>query len=345
MATTSDKPDDRYPDSEGPFAGPGNSFPLNTAARVRSAWSRIHQAKVIANHSAAEIAEIRTKINAAAKKFGITLPEHGDGGGSVSSLERMVTAGAVEIRSSGAARKTVGGYAARFGARSREMSFGFERVDSGFFSEQAKAAFPNTMARWNHEPTLLLGTTSSGTLRLSVDSIGLDFSVDLPECRADLFELIGRGDVANASFCFVAAPDGGDSWSYENGSPVRTLLRCAQLVDVAPVGGSSLAAYPSATVALRSLARHCDASEEEIRALADRDELRKLFCDSRRTLTVEQAQARVEALRRPASGRPTLSPQMQMLHLYMMGRRWPVPPASRQARELARLRNDIRASW
>ena len=80
---------------------------------------------------------------------------------------------------------------------------------------------------------------------------------------------------------------------------MRTLLRCAQLIDVAPVGGSALAAYPSASVALRSLARHCDASVEEIRALADRDELRKLFCDSRRTLTVAQAQRRLDELRVP----------------------------------------------
>ncbi len=222
----------------------------------------------------------------------------GTGTDSVSSVERMVTAGAVEIRSTGT-RKTVGGYAARFGARSREMSFGYERVNNGFFSEQAKAGFPNTMARWNHEPTLLLGTTSAQTLRVSVDHIGLDFSVDLPECRSDLFELIGRGDVASASFCFIAAPDGGDSWSYENGAPVRTLLRCAQLIDVAPVGGSAQAAYPSASVAIRSLARHCDTSVEEIRALADRDELRKLFTDTRRTLTTEQAGARLAELACP----------------------------------------------
>lgn len=81
-----DKEPDRYPDSEGPFAGPNNTFPVGNADRVRNAWSRIHQDAVIANHSAEEVASIKSKIRTAAKKFGIKLEED-DGKRSLMSLD------------------------------------------------------------------------------------------------------------------------------------------------------------------------------------------------------------------------------------------------------------------
>jgi uncharacterized protein len=229
---------------------------------------------------------------------------------SAGALERMFTEGGVEVRSGGTGRRmTVGGYAAVFNQLSRRMEFGYEQVAPSFFEESRRAGYPGVVARWNHDSFHLLGATSSGTLRLSVDATGLDYSVDLPECRSDLFELIQRRDVSNSSFAFMVAP-GGDDWEYRSGSPVRTLLS-GKLLDVAPVAGET-AAYPNATVALRSLARHVGAPVAEVSELAERGELRKLFTRTDidggapvKTMTAAEAMERLEARRRPGYTRAT----------------------------------------
>jgi HK97 family phage prohead protease len=224
---------------------------------------------------------------------------------SASSRERSYTPGFVEVRSGPGLQ--IGGYASVFNTRSRRLPFGFEVVDSGFFDESRSAGWPNVVARWNHSPAIaaLLGSVAAGTLRLTVDSRGLDYVVDLPECRSDLYELTLRGDVSAASFAFAFGAV--DSWSYIDGSPLRTLLS-GKLLDVAPVGAGEMPAYATATTAaLRSLARHVDAPFEDVAALAEKDELRKLFTRTSdggapaKTLSGAHAMALVEARRMPKS--------------------------------------------
>jgi uncharacterized protein len=334
MATT-DKPTDRYPDSEGPFAGQNNTFPIGTAARVKNAWARIRQGPTLANHSAAEIADIKAKIRTRAKQLGIVLGEHDDAGtkpalgsnaaDSVSSLERCFTGGVVELRSvGGAGSHRIGGYASTFGQRSRLMSFGYETVDRAFFNESKRAGWPDVSARWNHSSFHLLGSVSAGTLRLSVDSTGLEYDVDLPEHRADLFELVARRDVAQSSFCFAEASD---TWSYTDGHPLRTLLS-GTLVDVAPVGGER-AAYTSASVAVRSLARHVGATAAEVEMHARSGELRRFFVRtdidggaSTKTMSAEQAMALVEARRVPPWVAAEHSHRERMLRLRARRMAW-----------------------
>ena len=55
---------------------------------------------------------------------------------------------------------------------------------------------------FNHDPNFVLGRKSAGTLRLSVDDIGLRYEVDLPDSRQDVAEAISRGDVTGSSFWF-----------------------------------------------------------------------------------------------------------------------------------------------
>jgi hypothetical protein len=129
-------------------------------------------------------------------------------------------------------------------------------------------------ARYNHSNDCLLGSTQADTLRLPIDSVGLDYSVDLPEYRADVFELVSRGDVTQSSFAFAVGV-GGDEWGDSDGMAQRTLIT-GEVFDVAPVGGA-LAAYPDATVALRSLGRAKDIAEEDVLNLAAKDQLQRLF--------------------------------------------------------------------
>ena len=217
---------------------------------------------------------------------------------TVDAPERSFTSGLVEVRSGNGGR-TIGGYGAVFNTLSRHLGFGFERVDPGFFNESRAAGWPGVVARWNHDSFHLLGSVHGATLRLAVDSRGLDYSCDLPECRNDLLELISRRDVNASSFAFTNAQD---DWDYRDQHPVRTLLR-GNLIDVAPV---DVPAYPTGTsAALRSLARHVGAPIEAVLQRAERGELRGFF-----TRTDRPSQRR----------RPMTAAQAKM---YMAGRRWP----------------------
>lgn len=195
-----------------------------------------------------------------------------------SSTERRFTAVPVELRAKEQLR--IGGYAATFGRLSQNLGGFVEDVAPGFFNDSRSRGWPDVLARYNHDDNMLLGTTGGNTLRLSIDETGLFYEVDLPNSRADIAELVERGDVRKSSFAFRTLED---SWSTtDQGFPKRTLVS-GQLVDVAPV---NTPAYNDTSVGkraiditggLESLARHVDADLDEVRKLADADELRKFF--------------------------------------------------------------------
>lgn len=201
------------------------------------------------------------------------------------NVERRITYLTVELRSAGGDQPSrhIGGYAAVFNSPSRLIPSRqgpfVERVAPGFFDRDAASHWPGprengVVCRYNHSDEFLLGSSQSGTLQLRVDGRGLDYTVDIPRSRDDVLELVERRDVAASSFTFGLEDEGGDDWRYTEGLTQRTLVS-GTLVDVAPV--SALAAYPDATVALRSLAAFKDVPEEDVFALAAQYELRKLF--------------------------------------------------------------------
>jgi len=175
----------------------------------------------------------------------------------------------VEVRS--AQSRTIGGYAAVFNRNSENLGGFIEQVHPEFFNRSISIGWGRVICRFNHDPNMLLGTTTSGTLRLSKDNVGLLYDVDVPESRSDVFEWVGRGDVCSSSFAFQCYED---EWrTNDNGYPVRTLMS-GRLIDVAPVVDP---AYADATVGLRSLARFVGAPMEDVTARAECDELRSFF--------------------------------------------------------------------
>lgn len=188
-------------------------------------------------------------------------------------LERRYTSRVVETRAgSDGSKNTVGGYAAVFNSDSKDLWGVTETIDPAAFEQSASDGWPGVMARYNHEDNYLLGTTAGGTLRLSTDDTGLIYDVDLPDARADVYELIGRGDISKSSFAFYSEKD---EWTYNDDEDVtRRHVLVARLVDVAPVNNP---AYDAATVGLRSLADSKSASVEDVEQLAASGELRKLF--------------------------------------------------------------------
>ena len=187
---------------------------------------------------------------------------------SVLTAERRYTEVPVEVRATG--KMTIGGYAAKFDKRSNNLGGFVERVAPGFFNKSEGDGWPGVMARHNHDDNMLLGTTAARTLRLNVDAVGLRYEVDLPTTRADVYELVQRGDVRQSSFAFVVAED---DWGTEEGIPLRTLIS-GRTVDVASVNSP---AYEDTSTAVRSLAAKFGADLEEVRALAAQHELMRFF--------------------------------------------------------------------
>lgn len=189
----------------------------------------------------------------------------------MSDAERRFTPGLVEVREDGDQAMRVGGYAAKFNKLSRNLGGFVERIDPGFFAKSEGDGWPEVMARYNHDDNRLLGTTDAGTLRLAVDGTGLDYRVDLPHTRADVFELVQRGDVRRSSFAFYTFED---DWAMtDDGFPMRTLLS-GRLVDVAPV---NTPAYLDTSTGLRSLAEKAGADLAEVRAAAEGGDLKRFL--------------------------------------------------------------------
>ena len=159
----------------------------------------------------------------------------------------------------------IAGYAAVFNLRS-------DLLGGRFFEVIAPGAFDKVLSQdvrglFNHDPNYLLGRTTSGTLRLSIDERGLVYEIDAPDTptiRDLVIAPIERGDISGSSFAMVVER-GGDSWRKEDGSVIRTIHRVAELRDVGPV---SFPAYPDSSAAQRSLDAWKQAQEEEARALS-----------------------------------------------------------------------------
>lgn len=132
--------------------------------------------------------------------------------------------------------------AATFGSEARIGSI-VETIERGAFRTSLGE---DILALMDHDPARVLGRTRSGTLRLSEDTRGLSFSLDLPDTQPgrDVLELAQRNDLGGMSFGFVV-PRGGDSWKGE-----RRSLRTVTLREISVV--SSFPAYPDTSLALRS---------------------------------------------------------------------------------------------
>ncbi len=123
-----------------------------------------------------------------------------------------------------------------------------ERVSPGTFTRSIKNN--DIRALYNHEANYVLGRSKAKpapTLRLSEDSHGIEFDIDLPDTTfaKDLRVSIDRGDVSQCSFSFNVVR-GGEVW--EKNYTERTLTE-AKMFDIGPV---TFAAYEKTEVKLRS---------------------------------------------------------------------------------------------
>src|SRR5260370_23729124 len=158
------------------------------------------------------------------------------------------TSVAAQIRAGNTGAPSIEGLAARYNSISHGLGGCRERLRPGAF-EKALREQHDVRALVNHDPSLLLGRTKSGTLRLWDPPEGLAFRVELPDTQYghDVYEAIKRGDMDQCSFSF-RVDEGAEDWTTEKIDPdsgevdpedgeassIRT-LRSVRLFDVSAV--------------------------------------------------------------------------------------------------------------
>lgn len=149
--------------------------------------------------------------------------------------------------------RTLTGIAAVYGQPSRlirEQGRTFtERIAPGAFG-----AIADVKLYYNHDASMPLARTQSGTLKLDSRSDGLHYTATLPDTTLgnDVRELLQRGDLTGAmSFGFFVTKD---TWSKDR---TQRTVDSATLVEVSLVQD---AAYPQTTSSLRHVDAALDAA-------------------------------------------------------------------------------------
>src|SRR5712691_11070343 len=119
-------------------------------------------------------------------------------------------------------RPRIVGYAAVFNSLSHDLGGFRERILPGAFTD-ALAANEEVLALVNHDPKLIVGRRSVGTLSVKQDQKGLWAEIDPPNNTLgnDTIENVRRKDFNGMSFRFPRGAK--DSWSESGGETVRTL--------------------------------------------------------------------------------------------------------------------------
>ena len=127
----------------------------------------------------------------------------------------------------------IAGYAIKFNTPSTAMAPFIEYV--------APTALDNVdlsdvLALYNHDYANVLGRVDAGTLKLSIDKVGLRFVLDMPDTTVghDVYNNIKAGNLKGMSFGFVVA-NGGDSWRQGASKPIRTINQLQTLGEISVV--------------------------------------------------------------------------------------------------------------
>lgn len=142
----------------------------------------------------------------------------------------------IEERADG--KKYLSYYAIVFNKLSRNMGGWYERI---LPSAVEGADFSEWVAKKNHNPDLLLGSSLSGTATHTIDEVGVLARVlvgDSPTWQNTISE-VGRGDLNFASFEFQTA-SGGVEWKSEKRDEnieidVREVKKFLKIWDLSPV--------------------------------------------------------------------------------------------------------------
>lgn len=216
-------------------------------------------------------------------------------------VRHIVRQGGIELRAAERGPGTLVGYGLVYEQWSDDLGGFTEIVRRGAASKTLETGHEirSAFGHGRHGP--LLGSTRSGTLRLSEDEVGVRYEVDLPDTQVgrDVAELVRRGDVWGSSFAFRTQRD---RFFSEDNLTRRELLE----IEVFEMGPVEDPAYSATSVALRSLP-----SLDEV---AERAALEALY--ARQGLTPDEIRALLPASEdAEANGRRSLDTMRRWLDL------------------------------
>lgn len=178
----------------------------------------------------------------------------------------------IEFRESKNDGQYIEGYALIFDSWSEDLGGFRESIDKDALKD---TDFSDVRALFNHNADHIIARSSTGTLTLDVDDVGLKFRAKIPDTTygMDLMENLRNGNVNQCSFGFCLAENGDDfSYDKEERTYNRVLRNIKEILDVSIV---TYPAYRDTNVApaLRSIEK---IEQDEMEARKKKDlELRK----------------------------------------------------------------------
>src|SRR4051812_47999931 len=121
-------------------------------------------------------------------------------------IERRILAAGLELREAEGKAPMLAGLAARYNSRSEDLGGFYEELLPGCFDGRME---DDVVCRAEHDSSLLLGRTTSGTCRIWLEADGLHYETNLPGTTAgnDVQILAKRGDLRGSSFAFSVEED------------------------------------------------------------------------------------------------------------------------------------------
>lgn len=159
------------------------------------------------------------------------------------------------------------GYAAKYNTVTTIGGWFEEEILPGAFDDCLN---DDIRALFNHDPNFILARTTSKTLTVAADKVGLKYSFTSPDrsYAEDLCDAIKTGDVSESSFAFRVAEE---NWIIGDSSKgvldKRQIVKFKTIFDVSPV---TYPAYPDTEVAQRSLTSY--KKENNIEMIQNRSE-------------------------------------------------------------------------
>ena len=159
--------------------------------------------------------------------------------------------------------RTIAGYAIVFDSESRVLcDWGGEFVETIEREAVSEELIANADVKclFNHNSEALLARSNKGegTLKLTIDEVGLRYEFEAPHTidGDKVLELVRRGDIVGSSFAFSCAGDGACRY-YEDADGMlhRVVSRITGLYDVSPVIDP---AYTATSVEARSWQKEQD---------------------------------------------------------------------------------------
>lgn len=157
----------------------------------------------------------------------------------------------IETREDGS--EIISGLGVVFDQRSENLGGFYEYIDKNAFDD---ADLSDVVGLFNHDSNIVLGRSSSGTMRFRIEVNGIYYDIDAPQTqlvRDMVLAPMRRKDITGSSFAFTTAEDG-DEWEYKKDEDtyVRYVKKVKRLYDLSPV---TTPAYKqtSSGVAKRSL--------------------------------------------------------------------------------------------